>query len=293
MMKFLVLLASFSAAAAELKITRKSLTEPELKRIHKLVDGGNTHVLATDQLAKLFGVETGHKVPAKVARGSVKEHQDKHADGEPATALVNLLYAGLRGEAKFMLRDLRSGAEHSVALEPGDFISYENEFFTHRVDADASSERWLLGPASLRRGLLEAVGSEFFCPGGTYDPLETTTYECNAEAAPQPIRRCCTVPEDCLEGAECIAAGCGPVTTGRRNIRFGAYKVPIQGQCTCEPGLKSCQVVVNGMFENDKCVDDEADLYNAYICPCDTDNGFSFCAGSPLGCIDGAADCAF
>ena len=171
-----------------------------------------------------------------------------------------------------MLRDLRSGAEHSVALEPGDFISYENEFFTHRVDADAwpvrvspfanrcpldywplgsdslssaplrpnarprrSSERWLLGPASLRRGLLEAVGSPMDCNNLEYScrPISDMTYDC------------CNFDSDCpYEYAECVTTGCelleetmGPFKR-RRNIRFGHHKEStppgILGQCVCK-----------------------------------------------------------
>jgi hypothetical protein len=266
-MKLLVLLASFSSAAANFKISRGALSDHQAALIRAQIEAGAAVILSDGTLGKYFGgVEDGHAIPAKLARGSVMEHQDKHADGAPVEDEVNILYAGVGGQPTFTLRDLRSGKEHAILLEAGTHISYENKFYTHRLDGLEKWERALLGPASLRDGVLQAVGGEGWCDGPysftpaeeTYPGSDSEGYNCDVpDGVPYgqrvsfnggPVSPCCKIVDGntqhpdsstCPDGSSCLI-GYEIYEDRRRGLKFGYHhhhkKDPVTewGCCYCD-----------------------------------------------------------
>jgi len=227
MMRLALLLSGLSLATAtfgvkDLKVTRSGLNARALETLRAEVEGGAAFVKATVDVAKLFGVEEGHAVPANVAHGSVEEHQDHFSDAG-SVEWTNLLYLGLGNkEDKFTLRDTRTGEEHSIALDEPKFIKYKNKYFAHRVDAHASSRRVMLGPASIRDGVLAAVGLIKTPIIVLPDELVCDGYNCSL-AVGQSLRypfgfetgfagTCCTVGDDttcdAFDGSYCETEGC-------------------------------------------------------------------------------------
>ena len=78
------------------------LSTRALSELRDVVQGGAPFVKASKEIAGLFSVAAGHAVPAKVARGSVKEHQDRFSGSRAVEGLVGTRRDATRVEKKLL-----------------------------------------------------------------------------------------------------------------------------------------------------------------------------------------------
>lgn len=109
-------------------------------------------------------------LPVAETLGDKAEHQDHLMDGALAEGNVGVLY--LEGTGKFVLKDIATGTEHRVAIEPGKLISWPNAGFLHRVEG-SSPDIWrrMLGPM-----VFDGASNALVGVGGGWQPSTPPSY---------------------------------------------------------------------------------------------------------------------
>ena len=142
-------------------VTRNALSAEQCKTLAPEV-GDQRCIAVPAAVGALLGGKT--EVPCKAARGPVRAHADRYADGSLVPDEVAVVYLAVSGETVLVLAPAGGGDEIRVALEPGLRVSWANSKFAHRVDCAPESTRIMLGPAARRGSGVEAVLShELHC----------------------------------------------------------------------------------------------------------------------------------
>ena len=136
-------------------VTRNALSAEQCKTLAPKV-GDHRCIAVAAAVGALLGGKT--EVPCKAARGPVRAHADRYADGSLVPDEVAVVYLAVSGESVLVLAPAGGGDEIRVALEPGLRVSWANSKFAHRVDCAPESTRIMLGPAARRGSGVEAVG---------------------------------------------------------------------------------------------------------------------------------------
>lgn len=162
-------------------------------------------------VAAVFGVKPGTKIPMNTRLGPSEEHQDREESGE-GVGLVQMLYLESSGPPSyFVLVDVETKKEYRALIKADLAISFNNNKYLHRVDASEDSGRKLLGPTTM-------IGGVFMSVGGMFSPLPACPdldlnegLQCAQGSDACGVEQTCAAPDCNSRGDFWIGQGVDPI----------------------------------------------------------------------------------